>query len=187
MPLLTAGPSRFLGGGAAWDWWLASGTIPEANVLEHVENPAARQLYAGAGATDAWTVAFRTNLASVPAVNALAFDAQSGRLIIGRSADSGANGFYDGPAWRDVTLFSTGDHTYIIISDAANIQCYRDGSAVGGAYASTVNIGGTARWLSRYADSSGWQDWPVAIPRGMVANIALDATQRAALHTSLMA
>jgi len=185
MPLLTAGPSRFLGGGAALGWWRAGGTIPAANVLEYVENPAARQLYAGASATGAWTVAFRTNLASLPAPTAYALDAQTGRMGIG--VDPTGNGVYTS-AWNDRTLFATGDHSYMVISDGANIQCYLDASAVGAAISSANNIGGNVRWRSRNVDlATNWYEWPVAIPRGMVANIALDATQRAALHTSLMA
>ncbi len=171
---------------AATPWWRAANTIPDANVLEHVENPGARQAYAGASATSAWTVAFRTNLTSITN-NLIAFDAETGRLVIGTGA-GGENGFFYAGAWANIALFDPGDHTYMIISSGSNVQAYKDGAAVSTPRASTIDIGGVCRWRSRYVDNAGaWLEWPVAIPRGMVANIALDATQRAALHTSLMA
>lgn len=184
MPLLTAGPSRFLGGGGV-AWWLAGGTIPLANVLEHVENPAQEQLYVGAGAAGAWTVAFRTNLASLPATYMFAFDSGTGRFVIGCSTENAANGIFAAGVWTNVGLFVTGDHSYMAVSDGSAIQVYRDDVAISTPVSDTVNIGGTTRWRSIFAGGSSL--WPVAIPRGMVANIALDATQRAALHTTLMA
>lgn len=184
MPILSNQQSRFIGGGRNVDWWLAAGTIPLANILEYVENPAARQLYAGAGATGAWSVSFRTNLASVP-FQAFGFDAETGRLGVG--VDPLGNGIRDGVGWNNRTLFAIGDHSYMVISDGSNVQCYRDNSAAGSAVATSNNIGGTVRWRSRFADASGWYDWPVAIRAGHVANVALDATQRAALHAAMMA
>ena len=76
----------------------------------------------------------------------------------------------------------------MICSSGSSMQAYRDNSAIGSAIDSGVNFGGTARWRSRYADASGnWYDWPVAVRAGHVANVALDATQRAALHAAMMA
>ena len=176
-------------GGKRPDWWLASGTIALANVLEYVENPAARQLYAGAEAASAWSVSFRTSMESIPNSTIFPFDAQSGRLIVGLDyyASVLSNGVFVG-AWNNLGLFAIGDHSYMIVSDGSNIQCYRDNGAVGSAIVSNINIGGTTRWRSRYVDLTGnWYDWPVALRAGHVANVALDATQRAALHTAMMA
>lgn len=182
------GPNALGGGAAAVDWWLANGTIALANVLEYVENPAARQLYAGAAATGAWSVSFRTNLIDVLAGSAsnYAFDAQTGRVLFGLANSGGNNGVFIA-AWNSNGTFANGDHSYMFVSDGSAIQCYRDSSAVGAAIATANNIGGAVRWRSRYADSGGWSDWPVAIRAGHVANVALDATQRAALHAAMMA
>jgi len=177
------GPNAF-GSGAAADWWLAAGTIALANVLEHVENPAARQLYAGAAATDAWSVSFRTNLADVP-VSAMAFDCQDGR--IGTSTDGG-NGLNFGAGASAISLFVDGDHSYMVVSSGSSVQAYRDNVAIGSAVSSTVNITAPMRWRSRFFGlSENWYEWPVAIRAGHVANVALDATQRAALHAAMAA
>ena len=183
------GPVALGGAAASSDWWLASGTIALANVLEHVENPAARQLYAGADATGAWTVSFRTNLASLPVagIQIMAFDSQTGRIGAGILID-GSNGLGVEGLPYNRGLFATGDHIYMICSSGSSIQAYRDNSAIGSAIDSGVNFGGTVRWRSRYIDNSGiWYDWPVAFRAVHVANVALDATQRAALHAAMMA
>ncbi len=181
-------PAQFLGRGmgglmssgaaAALDWYLAGG-IPAANVVEHVENPTQGQAYGGGAIAAAWTVSFRTNLASTPS-SVYAFDCQSGRLIIG-AGDS--NGIYAG-SWRELGLFTTGDHTYMIVSNGTTIQAYRDNVATGSAVTASTDIGGTVKWRSSYASGA---NWPVALRAGHVANVGLDATMRAGLHASMMA
>lgn len=182
----TIGPVALAGGAAAADWWLANNTIDIANVLEYVENPAARQLYAGAAATGAWSVSFRTNLASL-VIESIAFDTLTGRVFAGVRNSLGNNGVFIA-GWTNNSLFDTGDHSYMLVSNGSAIQCYRDNSAISTPIATANNIGGTTRWRSRQdTDGISWYDWPVAIRAGHVANVALDATQRAALHTAMMA
>ena len=174
---------------ASVGWWDGNATIPLANVLEYVENPAARQLYAGPSATGAWSVSFRTNLLSAPTVGqtAFAFDAQTGRLGIGYGGAVLVEGIFITLTWYADDLIITGDHSYMIVSDGTNIQCYRDAVAHSTAITNGVDIGGAVRWRSRHADIGSWYEWPVAIRAGHVANVALNATQRAALHAAMMA
>lgn len=183
--------SGFLGGGIGpraiarrivRGWWLAGGTISAAQIAEYVENPAAGQLYAGGTLVDAWTVSLRTNLATLDVADyELAFDAENGRFYVFIRPIQ--NGFF--PNGNAINLFATGDHSYMLISDGSGVQAYRDNSAIGAGVATPVDIGGAVRWRSRYSGDSYF--WPVAIRAGHVANIALDATQRAALHASMMA
>jgi hypothetical protein len=168
---------------AAIDWWLAGG-IPAANVVEHVENPTQGQAYAGGTLSTAWSVSFRTNLASVPTIDSYAFDSATGRVIIGTNGTGPQNGFYISLNWRNVVLFATGDHTYMLISDGSQVQAYRDSVSVGIAIAGNMDIGGTTRWRSHNNTSSVWA---AAMRSAHVANIALDATMRAGLHASMMA
>ena len=173
-------------------WWLAGGAIASAQVAEHVENPANRQLYAGAALTNAWTVSFRTNLPDLglgTGKYALdSYDAIAGRIGIGTASGAGIeNGLIAGGAFVNIPLFATGDHSYIVVSSGTSIQCYRDGIAVGAPTASTSKIAGTTRWRSRYIISGTWFDWPSALRAGHIANVALNAQQRTALHTAMMA
>ncbi len=186
MPLLTNGPSRLLGrrATAASDWWLANNTIALANVAEHVENPTNGQLYAGGTLATAWTVSLRTNIPSF-SDRGNAFDSQTGRVIIGIAVGDGSNGFYLA-SWNNIGLFATGDHTYMLVSDGANVQAYCDNVVKGSPVASANDIGGTTTWRSRYAGGAD-SPWVYVVRAGHVANIALDSTQRAALHTSMMA
>ncbi len=187
---LGRGMGGLMGGGGIslpTNWWLGGGTIDAANVIEHPENIVQRTTYTGAALNTAWTISLRCNLAALPTSTAIAFDSQNGRFIIGLNIPE--NGFHDATAWRNITLFATGDHTYMLESDGTNIQAYRDNVAVGTAYASPVNISATTttRWGSRYADGGGstWYDWPVVIRAGHIANIALGATKRAGLHATM--
>lgn len=169
-------------GGAAW--WLAGGTIPAANIKEHVENPAIAQAYAGGTCADAWSVSFRTNLVSLPTPDSYAFDSATGRVIIGLNTTGPSNGFYLNTNWRNVTLFATGDHTYMLISDGTQAQAYRDNVAIGAVIVGTQDIGSTTRWRSHNNTTSTWAE---ALRAAHVADIALNATQRAALHAAMMA
>lgn len=172
-----------MGRPASGSWWLASNTIPAANVLEYVEAPAQGQLYAGADATGAWTVAFRTTYVTG---NGYVIDSETGRLIIG-IAGGGERGFYPGTgSWTNYDLFVTADAVYYVISDGSNIQAYRDNGAIGAARASGVNIGGQTRWRSLY-NNGALAVWMPAIPRAAVYNIALSEAQRAALYTAMAA
>ena len=176
------GPVAFCAA-ASSDWWLASNTIAIINVLEHVENPEQAQLYSGGVAADAWSVSFRTNLeTTTTAIIIYAFDAQTGRVAIGLG--TGTAGGVNTGTWS-ANPFAPGDHTYFFVSDGGAIQCYRDNSPIGSAASSTNNIGGAVRWRSHNNGTSSV--WPVAIRAGHVANVALDATQRAALHAAMMA
>ena len=195
-------PSGFLGPGVgktaikhgqpASGWWLAGGAIQPINVLEHVENPANRQPYAGAAANGAWSVSFRTDMLELGLGTGKytfdCFEAPTNRIGIGTATGAGnENGLIAGGPFVNVLLFATDDHSYIVVSNGTNIQCYRDGAAVGAPIASTSKIAGIARWRSRYVISGTWFDWPYALRAGHVANIALDAQQRTALHAAMMA
>jgi hypothetical protein len=168
--------------GAAVDWWL-SGGIPAANVVEHVENPTVGQLYAGGTLATAWSISFRTNLASVPTAAQYAFDSATGRVIIGIGFTTLPNGFFL-DSWNNITLFATGDHTYMLIQTGTSVQAYRDNVAIGSAVSNTKDLGGSTTWRS---SAGGAVPWAAAVSAGHVANIALDATQRAGLHASMMA
>lgn len=168
------------GAGAAAAWYLASGTISAANVAEWVENPTIGQLYAGANQTGNYTIAIRTTWDGLTG-GQHAFDTQTGRMALG--VVSTANGFFNG-LWRDISLFNTSDSVYFLTRSASGFQAYRNNVAIGTAYTATTNISGTTRWRAAYLLGSSWAG---TVPRAAVYNIALDATQRAALYASMAA
>ena len=161
-----------------------AGAIDPTNVVEYVENPAQGQLYAGGTLSSAWTLSIRTNLASVPTnFFYLAFDSQSGRFAVGLSGAN--NGIFVGSSWQNRTLFVSGDHTYMIVQSGSSIQCYRDAVAIGAAISGSVDIGGTTRYRTDY--SATLYPWLSTLRAAHIANIALSADQRTALHATLMA
>lgn len=166
-------------------WYTANGAIPLTNIAEYVVNPMAGQLYGGVALSDAWSISFRTTLASVPASN-FAFDSEIGRIVLG--IISGNNGYYVPAGWQNIGLFTTGDHTYMLISTGSSVQAYRDNVAIGAAVADGVNLQSVSisRWRSNYSSAAS-NVWPSAIVAGHIANIALDAMQRSALHMAMMA
>lgn len=171
--------------GGALHWSLGGGAIPAANVVEAVELPTQGQLYAGGALATAWTVSIRTNLASAP-TNQYTFDSQSGRVVLGIGA-AGQNGFLESGSWKDVALFVTGDHTYMLVCTGTGVRVYRDNVAIGSSYANSPDIAtaDATRWRANYLNSGSF--WAAELRSGHVANIALDATQRAGLHASMMA
>jgi len=175
-----------MAGGRAVPWETGNGTIPIGNVINAVKLPASRtQIVTGLPVTGAWTVVARTNPASLPTGFYL-FDSETGRVFL---APGVVPAGYSPQGTNTTPLLTTGDHTYMLVSSGTQLQAYRDNAAIDGAVNSTVDIGGVTRWGSRYTPTGGvnWFDWPVPVPGAAIYNIALDSTQRAALHTSLMA
>jgi len=174
-------------GGREIPWYLADGAINIANTIEHAESPAVGQLVtATVAGGQPWTIAARTNY--VPATNGkYLFDSQSGRIIVGAgSIGTGENGWYTTDSgWKNVAPFAAGNHTYFLISNGTAVQMYRDGVAVGTPGNSNEGIGGSTRWRSTWSNPAS-SVWPAEVPVAAIYNIALDATQRTALHTSMM-
>lgn len=164
-------------------WWLAGGTISGSNVKEHVELPAAGQLYAGGAITGAWTLAVRTTWNG--SNGQFIFDSQLGRMVLGVDG-AGSKSIFVG-TWQNSAVLNASDSVYFLVSDGANIQAYRNNSAVGSAVASAADIGNTGltAWRSRY-DNSASTPWATPVPRGAVYDIALDSTQRPALYASML-
>lgn len=171
--------------GAALDWWVAGGTILEADCLEHVELPAQGQLYAGAAVAGGspWTIAVVTESTSLD-LYTYVFDSLTGRVILGSNLADPGQWYATDAGWRDVGLWS-GLTSYFLVSDGAAIQAYRSGVAVGASGASNEGIGGATRWRSHNAGAL--YKWPAAVPRAAVYKIAVAGAQLAALHNSMMA
>lgn len=138
------------GPGALVSWWLGSGTISSANVLEHVELPEIAQIYAGASVSggNPWTIATRTIWQGSALGATYLLDSQSGRVVCGWSNLTQRGVFTTDSGWANIDLFTLVDAVYYWVSDGSSIQLYRDNSAIGAAVTSNEGIGGTTRWRS---------------------------------------
>lgn len=165
-------------------WWLANGSIPAANVLEHVDSPTGGQNYAGGAISDgsAWTVAARTNTFTVSATSRYIFDSQTGRFILGIS-DATHYGIYTG-TWNNAALFpDTNNHVIMAVCDGTNIQAYLDGVSTGTTITKKgIAVSGATKWRSSFDSLASWAN---AVQHGAVFNIALTAAQIAALYNSM--
>lgn len=164
-------------------WYDGGGAIPSGNVLEHVQSPSVRQLYAGASIASghAWTI-FAISTGFVHSTSHYLFDSNTGRVILGNSGNA-AYAFHVSGTWANVPLIEdTNPHYWFLISDGANVQGYLDGSAVGSTVAGAggINVSGVSRWRGANDNTTG-ADWTNAVPFGAIYDIALNSTQRAAL------
>lgn len=178
------------------DWWLAYTTIGGANVLTHVENPSAGQLWANSGsvaAGSAWTIFIRSAYANGTA-NQFAFDTRNAASLVGVSFQAGtalfAGGFYANNSANEVTgaIMAAGTHNYFFVTNGANLEVYRDTTLVG-AHVNGLSdplpgsAAGTARWRRQHAALAA--DWPVSLPYAAVYNVALSSTQRQYLNDAV--
>lgn len=170
-------------------WWFADGAIPASNVMEHVESPTTGQSYAGAAIASGqpWTVAAKSTSFVPSSTSRYIIDTQAGRMVLGIS--SAANyGFFNGTVWTNVAIFpDTAIHIWFLVSDGANIQAYLDNVATGASSASAVGFAasGATRWRRAY-DNTTTSDWANGVTKGSIYNIALTATERLALYTSML-
>jgi len=182
--------SRPAAAATAVSWWLASGTIAEANVYEHVELPSAGQSYAGSTIANnlPYTIVFRTT-DSTATQFVFDFNGNPGRIACGYVP---GNGFIESQWWGSVTnsLFSSGDHVYYLVVSAAQVATwYRDNVQVGSTYTNwSTGVDGTngARWRSLF-NNAGANNWTPDLTYAAVYNVALDSTQRSALYTAMSA
>lgn len=184
-PIGTRGPllsRRAAAGGYTGDWWLANGTIDNANVEEYVENLTATKVYEGdAIANDnPWTfVVHSTGIVS--ATNSGAKYMYSGNSDIVAIGMNGTNKsiYYGSWANREVFL-DTNVHIWFFVQTGSSIQCYLDNVATGTAISTNkgVNVG---RWMTVYNHVSNGL-WPNELYHGALYNIALNELQRNALY-----
>lgn len=182
---------RTVQGAGAGAWWLAGGTILEANVLEHVELPTVGQDYAGATVADGqpWSVAFRTDSIE-SATNGGA------KYVLACNANAptfGMNGtnrgvYAGGAAWSQHDCFTdTSNHVWFFVCNGSSIACYLDNVEVGSPLAEHSGVGAaSSKWRSQY-NNAAQAEWPNAVQAGAVFDIALSSDQRAALYTSMAA
>lgn len=182
-------------------WWLAQATIPGANVLEYVENPTQGQLWANAGsvaAGSAWTIAWRSGSVTPPTGYYRAFLAKTSSFnTVGFSADnSEATGYRASFASLisvvgESDMMGAGTQNYFMISRGTAGEYYRGTVLVGvdntGGNTNGLpgTASGTAYWRNTEPSDGAGHEWPVALPQAAVYNIALDATQRANLNTTM--
>jgi hypothetical protein len=168
-------------------WYLATGEIDPANCLEAVQLPTQGQLYTGATVASGqpWTIAVRTVWSSATRF-VYYFGAQTPDLRLGRY-----NKYYNHQVFTTAlavgstfqgSIADLRDCVLFVVSDGSGMTGYLDNSA-GATFVDSAGLEGTCRWRSAHG---GGSLWPQALPYAAAYNIALDATQRAALY-SIMA
>lgn len=180
------------------DWWLGNATIGTANVMTYVENPTQGQLWTHSGSVatgSAWTIAFRANGSVPPAITPgdFVFDVYppSTDRTYFRTFGETYPGF--GWAYTSETVgnnlrMDSGTLNYFMVSSGTSLALYVGTALYASNSGTTAAIpgtaAGTARWRSDYTGTatSYWND---AIPKAAAYNVALDATQIAALNFTM--
>lgn len=175
---------------SALSWWTGGGAIPAANILDHVESPAAGDNIGGTSvaAGSPMTIYFKSPYVTAGSVTKYAYSFYTGGSTMGFFADSD---FYGGIATTFITWeteythdlgnwIGAGTLNYFIVHSGTSHRLYKDTTTLQEEipFAKAAwPAAGTAKFWRRGINKAS-SDWPVALPYAAVYNIALDETQR---------
>lgn len=178
-------------------WWLAGGLIGSANVLEHTESPGTAQAWSYTGTVTAgspWMIAFRSDQVLPTGLtykNAFSVSQTGGtihRFIAGTILSNPDYIIQASPGYlgRGSAMMVAGTYNYFLVMTSGSVTFYRSTTALSTSNsASTIGIplhGTSAYW--RGVPPAGIDgNWPAALPRAAIYNIAPSAAQLAALDS----
>lgn len=163
-------------------WQTGGGLIASGNVKEYGTNTAA-----GAGlattlaAAAPFTVFIQENAATLTN-DAYLFWLSDGIEYKRAFAQNNSGSFYLGNQSKTGFL-ATGNRTYYVVGDGANVSIYRDNVLIGDGLSYTGGI--TAGYSFWGADAFGLSQWPTSLDKTAIYDKALSSVERAGIESVL--